>query len=135
MSISPAQVLGAKASVEHQLLALSAFTALANTFFLSFFDPPSHGAIGPTAIVRAALASGETLALLSLLPSWRRHAKLLRGMSILAISAAIYAYELVLGVEVPSSGRLQHPVATAWAIAWHFRDRAAALLAVARRSI
>jgi len=42
----------------------------------------------------------QTLALLALLPSWRSEGTLWRGLFLFVASAAIYGYEMVIGVQL-----------------------------------
>lgn len=100
VSIAPDRVFGAGARAEHQLLALSAFSALASAFFLSFAGllPGVH--IGDVAIAVGTLALTETLALLLVVPQWRREKRLVRGLLAFVVSAVLYGYEIVVGIRL-----------------------------------
>ncbi len=108
VSIAPDRIFGSEGSAEHQLLAVSAFTALVNVFFVSFISllpspmlaagEPIHAGIA--GVVFAALALSQTLALLLLLPRWRTEQRLLRGLTAFGVSGGLYVYELITAIAV-----------------------------------
>jgi len=100
VSIQPERVFGRQAEAERQALALSAFTALANVFFVSFSGLIPNLSFGVFVVIAGAVAMSQTLALLGLLPKWRRERTLVQGLVLLAISAAIYGYEIGTGVRL-----------------------------------
>jgi hypothetical protein len=100
VSIAPERVFGRQAEAGRQALALSAFTALANVFFVSFSGLIPNLSFGVFVVVAGTVAASQTLALLSLLPSWRRDRTLLRSLGLFAVSAAIYGYEIATGVRL-----------------------------------
>jgi hypothetical protein len=100
VSIQPERVFGRQAEAERQALALSAFTALANVFFVSFSGLIPNLSFGVFVVIAGAVAMSQTLALLGLLPKWRRERTLVQGLVLLAISAAIYGYEIGIGVRL-----------------------------------
>ncbi len=100
VSIAPERVFGRGAEAGRQALALSAFTALANVFFVSFSGLIPHLSFGVFVVVAGAIAASQTLALLALLPSWRRERTLIRSLGLFAVSAAVYGYEIAIGVQL-----------------------------------
>lgn len=100
ISIAPQRVFGGEAQSHRQAQALSAFTALSNIFFISFASLIPNIPIGPVVFVVAIPAVLQTLALLALLPSWRSEGTVRRGLFLFVASAAIYGYEMVIGVRL-----------------------------------
>jgi hypothetical protein len=100
VSIAPERVFGGRAEASRQALALSSFTALANVFFVSFSGLIPNVTFGPFVVVAGVLAASQTLALLPLLPSWRRERTLIRSLVLFALSAGIYGYEIAIGVRL-----------------------------------
>jgi len=100
VSIAPERVFGGRAEGGRQALALSAFTALANVFFISFSGLIPNLPFGIFVMVAGGLAASQTLALLTLLPSWRRERTLLSSLFLFAVSAAIYGNEIAIGVRL-----------------------------------
>ena len=100
VSIAPDRVFGSRSESMRQAQALSAFSALANVFFISF------GALMPTApagvivTIVSIPAVLQTLSLLSLLSQWRAENALGRGLLLFLASAAVYGYELALGIQL-----------------------------------
>jgi hypothetical protein len=103
VSISPERVFGREAEAGRQALALSAFTALANVFFISFGALIPNLSFGVLVVIASVIAASQTLALLASLPSWRREGILLRSLALFGASAAIYGFEIVIGVRLISS--------------------------------
>jgi hypothetical protein len=98
VSIAPERIFGHGAEAERQALALSAFTALANAFFISFGSLIPDLPFGVLVVVAGGVAGSQTIALLALLPNWRRERTLVRSVALFGISAAIYVSEIVLGI-------------------------------------
>jgi hypothetical protein len=103
VSIAPERVFGREAEANHQALALSAFTALANVFFISFGGLIPNISFGVLVLIASAIAASQTLALLGLLPSWRREGTLIGSLALFATSAAIYGFEIKIGVRLISA--------------------------------
>jgi hypothetical protein len=103
VSIAPERVFGPQAEAERQALALSSFTALANVFFISFGSLIPNLPIGLLVVIAGAVCTSQTLALLGLLPKWRHERTLIRSLGLFAISAAIYGYEIAIGVRLIST--------------------------------
>jgi hypothetical protein len=100
VSIAPERVFGGRAEAGRQVLAVSAFTALANVFFVSFSSLIPHLSFGVFVVVAGTIAALQTLYLLALLPSWRRERTLIRGLSLFTVSAVVYGYEIAIGVQL-----------------------------------
>jgi hypothetical protein len=100
VSISPEHIFGPQAPSVRQTVALSAFTALANAFFISFSGllPPPQ--LGFFAIALGIVCLSQTLSLVRLWPRWQRERRLVRGLTIFLVSAGIYSYEIVTGVQL-----------------------------------
>ncbi|MBV8527843.1 MAG: hypothetical protein JOZ75_05975 [Candidatus Dormibacteraeota bacterium] len=101
VSITTENIFGERASLRARLVALSAFTALVNTFFLSLGSILPNPDIGVIAITLGALALGDTAAnALLILRSpdrLRLVTRVYRSLPVL-FGAGLYAYELVLGI-------------------------------------
>lgn len=105
VSIAPERVFGPAAEPTRQAQALSAFTALANVFFISMASLIPKTPFGIIVTVIALPAVLQTLALLRLVPHWRQSLRLWRGVFLFLVSAGIYGYEIFLGIELwQSSG-------------------------------
>lgn len=102
VSIAPERVFGAQAEARRQSLAVSAFIALANVFFISFGGLVPNFYFGVMVIVAGALAESQSLALLVLWREWRREHILVRSLALFALSAGIYGAEIVIGVHLLS---------------------------------
>jgi hypothetical protein len=103
VSIAPERVFGPQADAERQALALSSFTALANAFFISFGSLIPNLPIGLLVVIAGAVCGSQTLALLGLFPKWRHERTLIRSLGLFAVSAAIYGYEIAIGVRLISA--------------------------------
>jgi hypothetical protein len=105
VSIAPERVFGGQADAVRQAQALSAFTALANVFFISMASliPTIH--IGIVVTIVAIPAALQTLALLALVRHWRAEGIVNRGLVLFLGSALIYALELMLGIQLWISPR------------------------------
>lgn len=100
ISIAPERVFGGTAESRRQAQALSAFTALANVFFISFFSLVPNISLGPIITGIACVAVLQTLGLLFLFPRWRRERTLLRGLFLFLLSAVIYGGEIEVGISL-----------------------------------
>lgn len=100
ISIAPERVFGEEAESGRMAQALSSFTALTNVFFISFASLIPKLPIGPVVTVIAIPAILQTLGLLLLFPQWRADRTLRRGLSLFAISLAIYGYEMAYGIQL-----------------------------------
>jgi hypothetical protein len=100
ISIAPERVFGGTAESRRQAQALSAFTALANVFFISFFSLIPNISLGPIITGSACVAVLQTLGLLFLFPQWRREHALRRGLFLFLLSAVIYGGEIEVGISL-----------------------------------
>ncbi len=100
VSIAPQRVFGTEAEAVRQAQALSAFSALANVFFISMASLIPSVIIGLVVMIIAIPASVQTLALLLLLPKWRAARITGRGLLLFGASAVIYGYEFAIGVQL-----------------------------------
>ncbi len=100
ISLAPDRVFGRQAEAHRQAQALSAFTALANIFFISFATLIPNTPIGPIVTAIALVAVIQTLGLLALVRSWRTQGVLRRSVLLFFGSAAIYGGELALGIQL-----------------------------------
>jgi hypothetical protein len=100
VSVAPERVFGTQAEPVRQAQALSAFTALANVFFISFACLIPGVVVGAVISVIAIPAALQTLALLGLIRHWRAEGIIYRGLLLFLGSAIIYAFELVLGIQL-----------------------------------
>jgi len=100
VSIAPERVFGPTSEATRQAQALSAFTALANVFFISITSLIPRVLFGAAVTVIAIPATLQTLALLALLPQWRTARIVWRGLFLFVASAAIYGGEIQLGIQL-----------------------------------
>jgi hypothetical protein len=100
VSIAPERVFGTKAESVRQAQALSAFTALANVFFISFGALIPGAPTGLIVTIVSIPAVLQTLGLLLLLRQWRAEGALRRGLFLFLASAAVYGYELAIGIQL-----------------------------------
>jgi hypothetical protein len=100
VSIAPQRVFGTEAEPVRQAQALSAFSALANVFFISMASLIPSVIIGLVVMIIAIPASVQTLALLLLLPKWRVARITGRGLLLFGASAVIYGYEFAIGLQL-----------------------------------
>ena len=100
VSIAPERVFGGQAEATRQAQALSAFTALVNVFFISFGSLIPNVPVGPLVTIVTIPASLQTLSLLLLLPRWRSEGAARRGVFLFLASAAVYGYEMAIGVQL-----------------------------------
>lgn len=100
VSIAPDRVFGAGAESTRKAMALSSFTAMANIFFVSFGSLIPDLTFGVMVVVAGVVATSQTLSLLSLLGSWRQESNMVRGVALFAISLGVYAFEIVIGLQL-----------------------------------
>jgi hypothetical protein len=100
VSIAPERVFGAGSQGARRAMALSSFTALANIFFVSSGSLIPDLTFGVLVVVAGGVALSQTLSLLTLAGSWRREGAFFRGLALFVISAGLYAYEIVVGVQL-----------------------------------
>jgi hypothetical protein len=100
VSIAPDRVFGTGAESTRKAMALSSFTAMANIFFVSFGSLIPDLTFGVMVVVAGVVAASQTLSLLSLLGSWRQESNLVRGVALFAVSLGIYAFEIVIGLQL-----------------------------------
>ena len=100
VSIAPERVFGGRADSGRQAQARSAFTALANVFFISFTSLIPSQPVGLVVLTIALVALSQTLSLLLLLPGlWRDRTGIWTTTLFLA-SGAIYGYEIAIGLRL-----------------------------------
>jgi hypothetical protein len=99
VSIAPERIFGEQAEAQKTAQAVSAFSALANVFFISLTSLIPGVVLG---VVVTAVGVASTLQLLSLLlrvRGWRgRGIQAFRGAILFLASAAIYGAEIYLGI-------------------------------------
>jgi hypothetical protein len=100
ITLAPERVFGEKADAGRQARALSAFTALANIFFISFTMLIPDVRVGLVVTLVGAVSTLQTLGLLLLVPHWRSQRVLWRSMFLFLGSLAIYGGELAVGIQV-----------------------------------
>lgn len=108
ITLAPEKVFGAQADAGRQARALSAFTALANVFFISFATLIPDIQIGIVVMAASAVSILQTLGLLVLVRHWHAQGVLWRSLVLFAGSLAIYAGEFVVGSQIlanPTSDR------------------------------
>ena len=98
VSIAPERVFGDESDAVRQAQALSAFTALANVFFISLMSLIPEVTFGLVVAIVSIPAALQTLALLRHFQTWRDQRSLRRGLILFAASAVIYGYEFALGI-------------------------------------
>jgi hypothetical protein len=99
ISIEPARVFGSGARAEAQAAAASAFTALANVFFVSLAALIPHTGLGIPVMVMSALAVVNTVQMGRDL--WRSEGRRARRGWVLVLGGlVIYGFELRLGWEL-----------------------------------
>jgi hypothetical protein len=111
VSIAPERIFGESAEPRKQAQAGSAFSALANVFFISMTSLIPGVLLGLVVTTVAAASSAQLLGLLVRAPVWRGHGvDVVRGALLFLASALIYGTELYLGIELwikpASSGAL-----------------------------
>lgn len=109
ITLAPDRIFGEKAEAGRQARALSAFTALANIFFISFSMLIPDINVGLVVTAVGGVSTLQTLGLLLLLRHWRSQGVLWRSMLLFLGSLAIYGGELVVGHQLwnkPDPGAL-----------------------------
>src|SRR5438093_947890 len=107
VSIAPEKVFGSDAEAVRQAQALSAFTALANAFFISMASLIPDVRIGIVVTIVAFASAMQTLALLTLVKHWLAQSIVYRGVVLFLGSALIYALELAVGIQLWGCARQQ----------------------------
>lgn len=100
VSIAPERVFGEQAEPVRRAQALSAFTALTNVFFISLISLVPAVVFGVVVVIISIPAIVQTLALLGLTRRWHLTGIIARGIFLFLASAAVYGYELVLGIQI-----------------------------------
>lgn len=100
ITLAPERVFGEQADAGRQARALSAFTALANIFFISFTMLIPDVRVGLVVTLVGLVSTVQTLGLLFLVPHWHSQRVLWRSMFLFIGSLAIYGGELVIGIQV-----------------------------------
>ena len=100
ITLAPERVFGEKADAGRQARALSAFTALANIFFISFTMLIPDVRVGLVVTLVGLVSTLQTVGLLFLVPHWHSQGVLWRSMFLFLGSLAIYGGELAIGVQV-----------------------------------
>jgi len=100
VSIAPERIFGKEAQSGRQAQALSAFTALANIFFISFGGLMPDVPLGLIVTIVAVPAVLQTVALLRLVRHWRAERTLYRGLLLFLASAAVYSAEVAIGIQL-----------------------------------
>lgn len=103
VSIAPERVFGPAAEPGRQAQAVSAFSALANIFFISMASLIPRVPFGVVVVIISSAAIIQTLSLLLLLPHWRAANVMWRGLFLFVASAAVYLYELAIGIQMWSA--------------------------------
>jgi hypothetical protein len=101
VSVAPERIFGGQAETQRQAQAVSAFSALANVFFISMTSLIPGVVLGLVVVATAAASSLQLLGLLLRAHLWRSEGSALhfvRGLLLFVASAAIYGTELYLGV-------------------------------------
>ena len=100
VSIAPDRVFGEQSEPVRRAQALSAFTALTNVFFISLMSLIPEVTFGLVVTIIAVPAMLQTLALLGLARQWQATGIIARGLFLLLASAALYGYEVALGIQI-----------------------------------
>ncbi|HSS60624.1 MAG TPA: hypothetical protein VLK30_04100 [Candidatus Limnocylindrales bacterium] len=99
VSIAPERVFGADADARRQAQAVSAFSALANVFFISMASLIPGINLGVVVTVIGAISSLQLLGLLlRVRPTGGNAVETARGVILFLASAAIFATEVYLGL-------------------------------------
>lgn len=110
ITLAPERVFGEQAEAGRQARALSAFTALANIFFISFSMLIPDVNVGLVVTLVGGASTLQTLGLLVLLRHWRSQGVLWRSLFLFLGSLAIYGGEIAVGIQFwsrpPSPGAL-----------------------------
>src|SRR5437763_13956963 len=99
VSIAPERIFGEGAEPRKQALAVSAFSALANVFFISMASLIPGVPLGLVVTILAAASSAQLLGLLVRAPVWRGHGvAIFSGALLILQRALVYGNELYLGI-------------------------------------
>jgi hypothetical protein len=106
ISVSPGRSAGGKASLDHQVTAGAAFSALVNTLVLALVALLPGASLGQTATVLAAIGLSSTTGLLVVL--FREHQAPIRRDQVLLLVAllVLYGLELANGIALAESPRV-----------------------------
>ncbi len=107
ITLAPERVFGEHAEAGRQARALSAFTALANIFFISFSMLIPDVTVGLVVIAVGGVSTLQTLSLLLLLRHWHAQGVMWRSLVLFVGSLAIYGGEIAVGIQLWS-----HPAST-----------------------
>ncbi|HKW72386.1 MAG TPA: hypothetical protein VJQ08_06120 [Candidatus Dormibacteraeota bacterium] len=100
ITLAPERVFGEQAESGRQARALSAFTALANIFFISFSILIPDVNVGLVVTLVGGVSILQTLGLLLLLRHWSSQGVLWRSLFLFLGSLAIYGGEIAVGVQI-----------------------------------
>jgi len=100
ITLAPERIFGEQAEAGRQARALSAFTALANIFFISFSMLIPDVQVGLVVTVVAGVSTLQTLGLLLLLRHWLSQGVLWRSLVLFLGSLAIYGGEIAVGIQL-----------------------------------
>jgi hypothetical protein len=105
ISVSPGRSAGGKASLDHQVTAGAAFSALVNTLVIALVALLPGASLGQTATVLAAIGLSSTIGLVVVL--FREHQAPIRIDQIVLLVAllALYGLELADGIALGRSPR------------------------------
>jgi hypothetical protein len=101
VSIAPERIFGAQSDPRRQAQALSAFSALANVFFISLSSLIPGIPIGLVVMAVAGASSIQLLGLLVRVRGWHRDwITAIRGAILFVVSALVYGTELYVGLQL-----------------------------------
>lgn len=100
VSVSPERVFGDQANPRQQAQAVSAFSALANVFFISMTSLIPGIILGLVVTIVASVSSIQLLGLLVRVPQRGNFVQVFRATFLFLASAAVYATELYIGLEL-----------------------------------
>lgn len=100
ITLAPERVFGEQAEAGRQARALSAFTALANIFFISFSMLIPDVNVGLVVTVIGLVSAMQTLSLLILLRHWHTQRVLWRSLFLFLGSLGIYGGEIAVGIQL-----------------------------------
>lgn len=106
ISVSPGRSAGGRASLDHQVTAGAAFSALVNTLVIALVALLPGASLGQTATVLAAIGLSSTAGLVVVL--FREHQDPIRlGQVVLLVALlALYGLELANGIVLAASPRV-----------------------------
>jgi hypothetical protein len=105
ISVSPGRSAGGKASLDHQVTAGAAFSALVNTLVIALVALLPGASLGQTATVLAAIGLSSTIGLVVVL--FREHQAPIRLDQVVLLAAllVLYCLELADGIALGESPR------------------------------